>query len=93
MTELTKLVTALQNKQQGDVAPLFPNQLDYKKKTAKSAKWRSCRGLTWTPGIQPNKNWNNTQRQWFFHTFKEKDYKGWKKWRAESLRAQLKDLE
>ena len=94
MVELTQLVATLQIQQQrGTVPPTVLDQADPEKKAAKPAKWRTYTGLTWTPGMRPAKNWNNTQRQWFYHTFKEKDYEGWKKWRAESLRAQLKEME
>ena len=69
-----------------------PSDADKDNKQGKPAKWRSCT-LQWTPGMRYNPKWNNTQRLWYYNTFKEKDLEGWKKWRAAALRAQLKELE
>ena len=47
----------------------------------------------WKDGLEYDVAWPKSKKTWYFDEFRKKDHAGWKKWRAISLKAQLKALE
>ena len=47
----------------------------------------------WKDGLAFDKTWSHNKKNWYFSEFKKRDLAGWKVWRAEGLKQQLKALE